>query len=67
VFGLGLALTSGSLAGLAALTAHAGRRLELAVLVTANAAATGLRYLLLRAWVFAPHRRRGRADVAAAI
>ena len=58
VFGLGLALTSGALAALPAVTVHPGRRLELTVLVAANAAATVLRFLLLRAWVFAPHRRR---------
>ena len=58
VFGLGLALTSGALAALPAVTAHPGRRLELTVLVAANATATVLRFLLLRSWVFAPHRRR---------
>ena len=58
VFGLGLALTSGALAALSAVTVHPGRRLELTVLVAANAAATALRFLLMRAWVFAPHRRR---------
>ena len=58
VFGLGLALTSGALAALSAVTVHPGRRLELTVLVAANATATVLRFLLLRSWVFAPHRRR---------
>ncbi|WP_133903685.1 bifunctional glycosyltransferase family 2/GtrA family protein [Actinophytocola oryzae] len=56
VFGLGLALTSGSLAVLHALTAP-GRGLELAVLVLANLAATVLRFLLLRGWVFHPRRQ----------
>jgi putative flippase GtrA len=56
VFGLGLALTSGSLAVLHALTAP-GRALELAVLVLANLAATVLRFLLLRGWVFHPRRQ----------
>nr|MDT0663662.1 GtrA family protein [Micromonospora sp. DSM 115978] len=52
VFALGLALTSGSLALLhvATNTPHPG--LELAVLVTANAVATVLRFVLMRAWVF---------------
>src|SRR5664280_855320 len=59
VFGLGLALTSGALAALPAVTVHPGRRLELTVLVAANATATVLRFLLLRSWVFAPHRRSG--------
>jgi putative flippase GtrA len=57
VFGLGLALTSGSLAVLHALTAP-GRALELAVLVVANLAATVLRFLLLRGWVFHPRRQK---------
>ena len=56
VFGLGLALTSGSLALLHALTLP-GRGLELAVLVLANLAATVLRFLLLRGWVFHPRRQ----------
>ncbi|OLF19000.1 glycosyltransferase [Actinophytocola xanthii] len=58
VFALGLALTSGSLAALHSLTAP-GRGLELAVLVAANLAATVLRFLLLRGWVFHPGRQRG--------
>ena len=55
VFALGLGLTSGSLAVLNGLTAP-GRGLELAVLVAANLAATVLRFLLLRGWVFHPRR-----------
>ena len=55
VFGLGLALTSGSLAVLGALT-EPGRLLELSVLVLANLAATILRFVLLRGWVFHPRR-----------
>jgi putative flippase GtrA len=58
VFGLGLALTSGSLALLNSLTTP-GRALELAVLVAANLAATVLRFLLLRGWVFHPRRLSG--------
>jgi putative flippase GtrA len=57
VFGLGLALTSGSLAILHGLTAP-GRGIELAVLVLANLAATVLRFLLLRGWVFHPRRQK---------
>ncbi|MFF1410165.1 glycosyltransferase [Streptomyces sp. NPDC058289] len=56
VFAIGLALTSGSLAALGAANATPGHSTELAVLVTANLAATVLRFLLFRAWVF-PERR----------
>lgn len=56
VFAIGLALTSGSLAALAAAGGQAAHSTELAVLVTANLAATVLRFLLFRAWVF-PERR----------
>ncbi|WP_033290606.1 bifunctional glycosyltransferase family 2/GtrA family protein [Amycolatopsis jejuensis] len=52
VFGLGLALTSGSLA----LLHNPGLVLETVVLVAANLAATVLRFLLLRGWVFNPRR-----------
>ncbi|BEP13064.1 bifunctional glycosyltransferase family 2/GtrA family protein [Acidothermaceae bacterium B102] len=52
VFGLGLALTSGSLAALHARSTAPSRGLEAAVLVGANLAATVLRFVLLRAWVF---------------
>ncbi|HEV7899398.1 MAG TPA: bifunctional glycosyltransferase family 2/GtrA family protein [Planosporangium sp.] len=52
VFALGLALTSGSLAVLHAVTAAPTRPLEIGVLVLANLAATVVRFLLLRAWVF---------------
>ncbi|MGW4484830.1 glycosyltransferase [Amycolatopsis sp. NPDC004368] len=56
VFGLGLVLTSGSLA-LLNHTTHPGLVLETTVLVLANLAATVLRFLLLRGWVFNPRRR----------
>lgn len=56
VFAIGLALTSGSLAALGAAAAHPAHGTELAVLITANLAATVLRFLLFRAWVF-PDRR----------
>jgi putative flippase GtrA len=54
VFALGLALTSGSLWGLHAATGAPSRTAEVAVLVTANAAATLLRFVLFRGWVFRP-------------
>jgi putative flippase GtrA len=53
VFALGLALTSGSLAVLAHADAHPPRLVEITVLVAANLAATVLRFVLLREWVFA--------------
>ena len=52
VFGIGLALTSGSLALLHAANPAPATWLELAVLVTANAIATGVRFLMMRIWVF---------------
>ncbi|MFF5407093.1 glycosyltransferase [Streptomyces misionensis] len=57
VFAIGLALTSGSLAALDAADGHPAHSTELAVLVTANLAATVLRFLLFRAWVFPDQRR----------
>jgi putative flippase GtrA len=53
VFGLGLALTSGSLALLGEVMHDPSRMTEIAVLVAANLAATVLRFVLLREWVFA--------------
>ncbi|NYI88906.1 putative flippase GtrA [Amycolatopsis endophytica] len=55
VFALGLALTSGSLALLHS-GGEPGRFAELAVLVLANLAATILRFLLFRNWVFRKNR-----------
>ena len=52
VFGLALGLTTGALGVLHAAAASAGRFVEVAVLATANAAATALRFVLLRGWVF---------------
>lgn len=52
VFGIGLALTSGSLAALGVATSDPSHSAELAVLIVANLAATVLRFLLFRAWVF---------------
>ena len=52
VFGLALALTSGTLAVAHSLHSAPPAAVELALLVAANAAATLLRFLLLRRWVF---------------
>jgi putative flippase GtrA len=52
VFAIGLGLTSGSLAALGALSSNPPKALELGVLITANLIATGIRFLLMRIWVF---------------
>lgn len=52
VFAIGLVLTSGSLAALHAADPHPPHGTELAVLITGNLAATVLRFLLFRTWVF---------------
>ncbi|MEU8757714.1 bifunctional glycosyltransferase family 2/GtrA family protein [Streptomyces sp. NPDC048659] len=52
VFAIGLALTSGSLAALGAATGDPAHSTELAVLIVANLAATVVRFLLFRLWVF---------------
>jgi putative flippase GtrA len=57
VFLLALALTSGALAALQAATASPGLALELAVLTAANLAASVLRFVLLRSFVFRSRRR----------
>ena len=54
-FGIGLALTSGALAALA--PTHPGRITEISVLIAANLAATVLRFLLYRHWVFGRPKR----------
>ncbi|MFE0245982.1 glycosyltransferase [[Kitasatospora] papulosa] len=61
VFAIGLALTSGSLAALGTASGSASHGTELAVLIAANLAATVLRFLLFRAWVF-PDRRTDHQD-----
>ncbi|MEV5149863.1 glycosyltransferase [Streptomyces sp. NPDC052727] len=66
VFGIGLALTSGSLAALNAATDSPAHSTELAVLIAANLAATVLRFLLFRAWVFPQRRESTPSPVAAA-
>jgi putative flippase GtrA len=52
VFALGLGLTSGALGLLDLVAPGAGQLVEVAVLVLANAVATGLRFVLFRYWVF---------------
>ena len=59
VFGLGLALTSGTLAGLQAWDPHAHRLVEIGFLVAANLASTLLRFVLFRAWVFRSRTAQG--------
>ena len=61
MFGLGLALTSGALWGLHAVTTPS-RTAEVALLLAANAAATLLRFLLFRGWVFRPRTRSTTPD-----
>lgn len=58
VFGIALAITSGTLAGLHALVDQPQHWLELTVLVAANLIATAVRFVLLRGWVFHPRRSR---------
>jgi putative flippase GtrA len=52
VFAIGLGLTSGCLALLDALRNHPPRGVELTVLIGANLVATGVRFLMMRIWVF---------------
>ncbi|MGB8022280.1 MAG: bifunctional glycosyltransferase family 2/GtrA family protein [Candidatus Nanopelagicales bacterium] len=56
VFGLGLAVTSGSLLLLDAMAPQTARTTELVVLTAANVLATVIRFLLYRAWVFGGRR-----------
>ena len=67
VFGLGLALTSGTLALLHAFDPHASQTMELLLLVVANALATLLRFVLFRAWVFRHRALRSRPDQSPAV
>src|SRR4051794_7568363 len=67
VFGIGLALTSGSLAVLHAVAPGASRAAELLLLVAANAVATLLRFVLFRGWVFRPRRTSTPADATAVL
>jgi putative flippase GtrA len=52
VFAIGLGLTSGALAVLDALSHEPPKAVELAVLIMANLVATGVRFLMMRIWVF---------------
>ncbi len=56
VFGMALLITSGSLASVHTLVDPTPHWVELGVLVAANLAATVLRFVLLRTWVFRPNR-----------
>jgi putative flippase GtrA len=67
VFALGLGLTSGALAFMSALVSQPSRWLEVGVLIVANLAATVLRFVLLREWVFRPRARPKRGGVPAPV
>jgi len=56
VFAVGLGLTSGSLVLLDWLSTTPPKAVELAVLIVANLAATGIRFLMMRSWVFRANR-----------
>lgn len=58
VFGIALAITSGSLALLHHFAPEPGRYVDATVLVVANLLATAARFVLLRGWVFHPRRNR---------
>jgi putative flippase GtrA len=58
VFAIALAITSGSLGLLHVAVPQPHHAVELAVLVLANLAATLVRFVLLRGWVFHPRRSR---------
>ncbi|BBZ29464.1 sugar translocase [Mycolicibacterium madagascariense] len=58
VFAITLAITSGSLDALHAMVASPARAVEVVMLIAANLASTLIRFVLLRAWVFAPRRSR---------
>jgi putative flippase GtrA/glycosyltransferase involved in cell wall biosynthesis len=62
VFGLCLALTTGTLALLSLLAPNASSAVELAALCVANGLGTLLRFVLLRLWVFGPGRAANRDD-----
>ncbi|MFI6447551.1 GtrA family protein [Kitasatospora sp. NPDC050543] len=51
-FAAGLALSSGALALVHLASPHASQLLQLGALIAANVAATALRFVLLRLWVF---------------
>jgi len=55
-FLLALAVTSGALTALHAANPHASEELEIGVLLMANIIATGLRFMVLRAWISGAHQ-----------
>jgi hypothetical protein len=57
VFGIAWAITSGSLVVLHASVPGASHGAEIAVLTAANLVATGVRFVLFKAWVFRGRRR----------
>ncbi|KQY55537.1 bifunctional glycosyltransferase family 2/GtrA family protein [Nocardioides sp. Root140] len=57
VFGVGLAMTSGSLWLLEAVEPTASHRAEVVVLTIANLVVTVMRFLAMRLWMFAPRLR----------
>jgi putative flippase GtrA len=57
-FGAGLAVTSAALAALHTVSPRPARMIEVSVLVTATLAATVVRFVLYRFWVFRPRERR---------
>ncbi|GGL36902.1 hypothetical protein GCM10012283_19290 [Phycicoccus endophyticus] len=61
VFGLTLGMTSGGLALLAVLAPGAPTWAETTVVAVTTAAATAVKYLAMRWWVFAPRRPSGAA------
>jgi putative flippase GtrA len=58
VFAITLGITSGALDALHGLVAEPSRTVEVAMLVLANLAATLIRFVLLRTWVFSSARSR---------
>ena len=62
VFAVGWTLSAGALAALHTLGTAASRSAELAVLVAANLAATVLRFLLFRAWIFTGAQQPDKAN-----
>ena len=59
VFGVAVCLTNAALAVMHGLDARASQLVEVTVLIAANLAATVMRYLALRSWVFRPAGRIG--------
>jgi len=57
-FGISLALSSAGLVGLLVVAPNATRGTELSTVVSCNLAATLIRFLVMRAWVFNPRRQR---------